>query len=32
LVLLAGAPGENGAIGAEGQDVVGSCGYFYDFL
>lgn len=32
LVLLASAPGEDGTIGAEGEDVVGACSYFCDFF
>ena len=32
LVLLARAPGEDGAVAAEGEDVVGACGEFGDFF
>jgi hypothetical protein len=31
-MLLASAPGEDGTVGAESEDVVGSCGYLCDFL
>jgi hypothetical protein len=32
LMLLASAPGEDSTVGAESEDVVGSCGYLCDFL
>jgi hypothetical protein len=32
LVLLAGTPSEDGAVGVKGECVVGACGYVGDFL
>lgn len=32
LMLLAGAPGEDGSIAAKSKDVVGSCSQFCDLL